>query len=177
MNLNDMIEKVKPWVKPALIGLLGIILFFRPTSIAAALAGVVGYLIALLGAGLLISFFFGSNKAYYKLIAAVILLPLGYSVIRDPMSLVNRLAQIVGVLVLLQSLRTYFEQGTLHSKPFSIVSCVVGVVLLLMPGTVSRLVFFLCGVVLLAIAAGMVMDVKKYGTSSTGGDDEIIDAR
>lgn len=176
MKQNQIFNEVKPWLKPGLTVLLGLILMIRPASIAAVLAGAVGYLLALVGAWLLLSFFFGSDKSYIKLIAAVILLPIGYSVIQDPMTLVSRITRFVGVILLLQSLRSYFEQSSPYRKPFSVATCIIGLVLLVMPGTVSRLVFVACGVVLLIIGAGMVLEVKKY-SAPTGADDDIIDAR
>ena len=52
-----------------------------------------------------------------------------------------------------------------------------GVVLVLSPMTASRLMFALCGIVLIAVGAGLIWDRFRYRKLDSGDDDpNIIDA-
>lgn len=175
MQLKKVYDTLRPWLKPGLTCLLALVLICRPTSITALLAGIIGYLLALIGCGLLVYYFFSHRpRRFIHLIAAIILIIMGYSVIQNPLSLVNRMTRFIGVIVLLHAARGYLDREIPHSTPFSTASCVVGVVLLVMPGAVSRLVVTICGFVLLAIGIGMLLDQKNAPTSFS--EDNIIDA-
>ena len=58
----------------------------------------------------------------------------------------------------------------------SILTAVLGLVLILMPMTASRMVFSLCGVVILAVGGGML--AERVWEKKNGEDDDpnIIDA-
>lgn len=170
-------QSLKFWIKPALTCALGLVLLFRPGSLTAAIARAVGILLALVGCGKLIGVFFGSNKKFDFLTVAgsIILILLGFSVIKNPVGLESRLVRLIGILLVLQGIRNFVDGLAPHSSVTAILSCVVGGVLILMPVTASRLVVMACGIVVLLIGIGMIADGLKSGGS--GGNDNIIDAR
>lgn len=168
---------IRPWLKPALTCVLGLILIFKPGSLTTSIAWAVGVLIALVGAGKLVAFFYAPRKDFLRLCGAVILLVLGFSIMRNPVSLERQIGLVIGILLLLQGVRGFVSPFAAHEKITSGLCCVVGVFLMVMPLAISRLVVILCGVVVLLIGIGMVADLL---TGSRGGGagspDDIIDA-
>lgn len=174
MNLHELYNRAHPWLKPGLVVLLGLILIFRPDSLTSAIGVAIGLAVAALGCGLLISFFFGHTKDGLRLAGAIILMVLGFAVIKNPLSLTSQLGRFAGILLVLQSVRELSGELTLRSKGMSIVSGVVGLVLMLIPVTSSRLVISGCGIVVALMGVGMILEQRKV--SRRVDKDEIIDA-
>lgn len=167
---------IRPWLKPVLTCVLGLCLIFKPGSLTASIAVAVGVLIALVGAGKLVSFF-GTRQDFLGLCGAVILLVVGFAIIKNPVSLERQVGRIIGIVLLLQGIRGYTSPYAAHEKVTAILSCVAGSFLLVMPLAVSRLAAVICGVVVLLIGLGMVLDLLagNRGSRNSGGPD-IIDA-
>ena len=64
-----------------------------------------------------------------------------------------------------------------HEKTTSIACCVMGVLLMLLPLTLSRLVVVICGIVVLLIGIGMVVDLLTGSRSGGSDTPDIIDAQ
>lgn len=168
---------IRPWLKPVLTCVLGLILIFRPGSLTTTIAWVVGVLIALAGAWKLVSFFFGDRrKDFLQLLGAVVLLVVGFSIIGQPVKLERQFGLIIGVILLLQGIRGFVSPFAAHEKVTSILCCVMGVLLMFLPLVVSRLAVILCGVVVLLIGVGMILDLLMWNRFTGGNDDNIIDA-
>ena len=170
---------IRPWLKPALICILGLILIFKPGSLTTSIAWAVGFLIALVGAGKLVSFFCDPSpqKDFLRLCGAIILLVLGFSIMKKPVSLERQIGLVIGIVLLLQGIRGFVNPYAAHEKVTSILCCVMGVFLMVLPLAISRLAVIICGVVVLLIGIGMVIDLLtgNQGGSDSGGPD-IIDA-
>lgn len=168
---------IRPWLKPALTCILGLCLIFKPGSLTGSIAVAVGFLLALAGAGKLVSFFSGSRKDFLGLCGAIILLVVGFAIIKNPVSLERQVGRIIGIVLLLQGIRGYTSPYAPHEKITAILSCVAGSFLIVMPLAVSRLAVVICGIVVLLIGIGMVIDLltgNRGGHDS--GDPDIIDA-
>lgn len=170
---------IRPWVKPALTCVLGLVLICNPGSLTATIARLIGIVIALVGIGKLVGFFreMQLKKDYWGLAGAVILLVLGFSILRDPVSLEKQAVRLIGILLIMQAIRGYTDPLAAHDQVTSTLLTIAGAVLLLMPLAVSRFVVVLCGIVVLLIGIGNVLDLAKGRTHPTGSDDDIIDAR
>ena len=170
---------IRPWLKPALTCILGLILIFKPGSLTTSIAWAVGFLIALVGAGKLVSFFCDPSpqKDFLRLCGAIILLVLGLSIMKKPVSLERQIGLVIGIVLLLQGIRGFVNTYAAHEKVTSILCCVMGVFLMVLPLAISRLAVIICGVVVLLIGIGMVIDLLtgNQGGSDSGGPD-IIDA-
>lgn len=176
MLQSKLLMFVKTWWKPVLTILLGIILLFRPDSVTSVIASAVGFAVALAGIAMLLSFFFGTHRDGLRLAGGVILMVLGFSVMRTPLSLASQLGRFVGILLVLKSVRELTGEVTLRSKSMAVISGIAGLVLMLVPMTSSRLVVSGCGLVVLAVGIGMALD--KWNTlrkASKPGKDAIID--
>ena len=150
----------RPWLKPALTVLLGLLLIFRPGSITNSIALCAGIILALFG--------------------AIVLLLIGFAIIRNPVSLEKQVVRVIGILLLLEGIRGYTDITVMRERVTSTALCVAGVVLTLMPVTVARLVIVLCGIVVLLIGIGMVVGLLRgdgRDSGCTGGNGEVIDAR
>ena len=170
---------IRPWLKPALTCILGLILIFKPGSLTTSIAWAVGFLIALVGAGKLVSFFCDPSpqKDFLRLCGAIILLVLGFSIMKKPVSLERQIGLVIGIVLLLQGIRGFVNPYAAHEKVTSILCCVMGVFLMVLPLAISRLAVIICGVVVLLIGIGMVIDLLtgNQGGSDSGGPD-IIEA-
>lgn len=167
---------IRPWLKPVLTCVLGLCLIFRPGSLTTSIAWVVGIVIALVGAGKIVAFFTDSavQRDFLRLCGGVILLLLGFSIMRRPVNLEQQVVRIIGIVLLLQGIRGYVSPYAAHEKVTSIFSCIAGVILIMMPLAVSRLAVVICGIVVLLIGIGMVIDLL---TGNHNGDEpDIIDA-
>lgn len=170
---------LQAWLKPVLTCVLGLVLIFRPGSLTTSIAWVVGVLIALVGAGKLVNFFFpaGSGKDYLRLIGGILLLVVGFSIMGNPVRLERQFGLIIGILLLLQGIRGFVSPFAAHEKATSIACCVMGVLLMFLPLIVSRLAVILCGVVVLLIGIGMVIDLLMWDKFTGGSGDNIVDER
>ncbi|MGM9604903.1 MAG: DUF308 domain-containing protein [Faecousia sp.] len=169
---------IRLWLKPVLTCILGLILIFRPGSLTTSIAWAVGVLIALVGAGKLVAFFRDPRKDILRLCGAVILLVLGFSIMRNPVSLERQIGLVIGIVLLLQGIRGFVSPFAAHEKITSGLCCAMGVLLMVLPLTISRLAVILCGVVVLLIGIGMVADLLTGSRSGgAGSPDDIIDAR
>lgn len=175
MNLFDIWEKSKPWLKPGLTVLLGLILLFRPDSITGAIGTVFGFAVALVGCAMLVSFFFGHTRDGLRLAGAIILMVLGFSIIQRPLALTSQIGRFIGILLMLQSVRQLTGEVTVRSKSMSVVSGIVGLVLMLVPVSSSRLLISGCGLVVLLVGLGLMLD--KWKSDKHPPKDDIIDAQ
>ena len=170
---------IRPWLKPVLTCILGLVLIFRPGSLTTSIAWAVGVLIALVGAGKIINFFFPSipRRDFFQLCGGIILLVVGFAIMGNPVRLEKQFGLIIGIVLLLQGIRGFANPYALHEKATSIACCVMGVLLMLLPLTLSRLVVVICGIVVLLIGIGMVVDLLT-GNRNDGPDiPDIIDAQ
>lgn len=176
MNYPKNIDQIQPWIKPCLTVLLGLILIFRPDSVTSVIGSIIGLVILAVGTVLLISFFRGYHKDGLRLAAAVILMVLGLSVVRSPLSLVSQLGRFIGILLVLQSVRELIGEVPMGNKLTCIVTGIAGAVLMLVPMSGSRLVLAVCGIAVLGAGIGML--TMTYRLQRTGGPKErIIDER
>lgn len=172
---------IRPWLKPGATCILGLILIFKPSSLTFAICRIVGFIIALVGAGKLVNWVSSSGQdsgkgRFWKLAMGIILLVLGFAIIRNPASLEQKAGRLIGLLLLLQAIRGYVDPFAAHERISSTMLCVMGVILLMMPVAISRLVVIVCGIVVLLVGIGMGVDVYRWGNGSGHSGGDIIDA-
>lgn len=176
MNQKNGLDALKPWLKPALTIFLGLVLLLHPDSLTSLIGMAVGFVVALVGCGLLVSFFFGNTKDGLRLAAAIILMILGFAVVKNPLSLASQLGRFIGILLVLQSVRELTGEITLRSKTLSVITGIVGLVLMLVPMATSRLLVSGCGIVVLVMGIGMLAEAIRQNKNG-GPMDDIIDAQ
>ena len=178
MKKQDILSLVKLLLVPCLLILLGLILVVNPDAASAMISAVLGYGLIACGVVCGIIAVFSSRGKIGKGVFAVLLAAAGGWLVRNPLILAAWAGRFLGVLILLNSLPDLiqaYKQG--RGILFQLISALIGVVLILLPMTTSRLVFTLCGVVVLIIGALMFFDrIRGRRWLKAGEDPDIIDA-
>ena len=178
MKKQDILPLLKLLSVPAFLILLGLLLIADPHVISAVIAGIVGYILitgAVIGA---VATMFAPRGKLGKALFSVVLGMFGIWLVENPLALAAGFSRFIGILILINSLPDLIcacQQGRSILLPgFSLLA---GVVMLLLPVTVSRLVFTICGAVVLLIGVMMAADRIRSRRWLTAGDDpNIIDA-
>lgn len=176
MKKQEILSYIRLFLAPVLVMLLGLILIINPDSATALISKTLGTIIILIGVGFGISAIFEKKGRTPKAIAAVVLAVAGGWLVNNPLALAAWIGRFIGVLLIIDGVQDIMELRR-FGKTFlmSLIITVVGAVLVLMPLTTSRLVFTLCGVVVLVIGAAMLLDrLKSRPRLKSAGD--IIDA-
>ena len=117
----------------------------------------------------------------YPLITPVVLILLGLVLMFSPDSASALIAKVlgwgvIGILLLLRGGRDLFQSVSRGGKILAAIVAVLGIVLIVLPMTTSRVVFSLCGVVLLIVGIAMLAERLRERRYLDGGDSNIIDA-
>ena len=163
------------WAPAALI-LLGAVLLFNPDSASAFISKLLGWALIAVGIGFGIAAIADKNGRTGKAIAAVALAVVGGWLTKNPLALAAWVGRIVGILLVIDGVQDMIQlknQGQRFLLP--LIVSVVGAVLILLPLTTTRLVFSLCGIVVLVLGIVMLLDRLKDCKKLNSGDD-IIDA-
>lgn len=176
MKKQEILSYIRLFLAPVLVMLLGLILIINPDSATALISKIMGSIIILIGVGFGISAIFEKKGSTAKAIAAVVMAVAGGWLVNNPLALAAWIGRFIGVLLVIDGLQDIQELRR-FGKTFlmPLIVAIMGVVLILMPMTTSRLVFTLCGVVVLVIGAAMLLDrLKGRPRLKSAGD--IIDA-
>ena len=178
MKKHDILSLIYQLASPVLLILLGVILLFNPDSASAMIARFLGWILTLAGIGIGISAIIDRSSAVSKGIMAVGCVCIGGWLLANPLMLAAGIGRLLGILLALRGIRDVFQSRNRgHGQILAIVTAVAGVVLTVLPLTTSRLVFSVCGVVILLIGIAMLIDRLKDRRYLTEGDDpNIIDA-
>ena len=176
MKKEDILSYIRLFLAPVLVMLLGLILIINPDSATALISRILGGIIILIAIGTGISAIFNSRGRTAKAITSVVMAIVGGWLMNNPLALAAWLGRFIGVLLVIDGLQDIGELRR-FGKSFllPLIVAIVGVVLILMPMTTSRLVFTLCGVAVLIIGAAMLLDRLKAKPRLKSSSD-IIDA-
>lgn len=178
MKKQDILSMLRLLLVPLLLILLGLILVVNPDAASALIAKILGYVLILGAIVTGIAAIAGQTGKAGKGIVAVALAIVGGWLVTHPLMLAAWIGRFVGVLILINSIPDLVyahKQG--RNILFDAIAALVGAVLILLPMTASRLVFFLCGAAVLVIGAVMALDRLRFRRYLTDGDDpNIIDA-
>jgi len=176
MKKEDIISYIRLFLPPVLVMLLGLILIFNPDSATALISKLLGGVIILIGIGSGVSAIFSKKGRGAKAITAVVMAIVGGWLVNNPLALAQWISRFIGVLLVINGIQDIGELRR-FGKTFlmPLILTVVGAVLILMPMTTSRLVFTLCGIVVLILGTAMLLDrLKSKPRLKTSGD--IVDA-
>ena len=175
MKKEEISSYIRLFLAPVLVMVLGLILVINPDSATAFVSKILGTVIILIGIGFGVSAIFEKRGRSAKAITAVVMAIVGGWLVKNPLALAAWLGRFIGVLLVIDGLQ---DMGELRrcGKRFllPLVVTVLGAVLILMPMTTSRLVFTLCGVVVLIMGAVMLLD--RFRTKPKLKDSNIVDA-
>lgn len=159
---------------PVALMVLGLILFFVPDTGSILLSKILGWGLTLAGIFCLVWGIL--SRDWRKLIAWLVLVSVGGTLLAKPLALAAFVGRILGVVVAFRGIVEWTQSATRQGKLLCIVVTLVGVVLILMPMSASRLVFAACGLVL-AICGGMMLAQRlRQHRYLPKNRDDIIDA-
>lgn len=163
-------EAVNRFGMPATMILLGLILLLVPDSASMIIAYLIGGILTLGG----IVFAIGAllDRNFSKGFWALVCLGLGSMLAGNPLLLARNLGRFLGILLAVEG-GDCLRKG---NRIFGTVILVTAVALILSPMALSRLVFSLCGLAVLFIGIGMLVNRIKNQKYLPKGDDNIIDA-
>ena len=164
------------YATPAALIVLGLVLVFCPDTASALIYKVAGWGLMMAGIIVAVAMVVDSSISLSKILTVLILVGLGRWLGTHPLAWAAWGGRIIGVLLLLRGIRDFVQSSLRQGKALSIVTAVLGLVLILMPMTASRLVFSLCGVAILLCGGGMLAERIWERRYLEGDDPNIIDA-
>ena len=178
MKKQDILSLVQLLLVPVLLILLGLILVVNPDTASVLISKLLGYVLTLCAIGAGIAAIFSRTKKAMKVICAVVLAMVGGWLVMHPLWLTAWVSRFLGMLILVNSgMDLIFALKQNRNVIFHAASAAIGVLLILMPMSASRLVFTLCGVAVLVIGGVMFLDrIRGRRWLHEGDDPNIIDA-
>ena len=176
MKKHQITAFLSRFATPAVLILLGLVLVFCPDTSSALISKVAGWGLMMAGVIVAVAMVVDGEWSVSKILTVLVLVGVGRWLMSNPLAWAAWGGRIIGVLLLLRGIRDVTQSVYTQGKVLSIVTAVLGVVLIVLPMTASRLVFSLCGVVILAVGGGML--AERIWEKKNGEDDDpnIIDA-
>lgn len=175
MKKTDIPMFLKLYAMPVLLILLGAILLLNPDSASIVIARVLGWILSVCGVGYGIFALLGGLAGRTgRIVTAVFCLLLGSVLLANPLILARNIGRVLGVMLAVEAGQIFLKDS--GSKMMGILTLVGAVVLVLAPMAASRLVFSLCGLILVCIGVAQLLD--RIRRKKLGGNDkpDIIDA-
>lgn len=177
MKNNRFLDMLYQLASPIAVMLLGALLVINPDSASVLIARIVGWVLTMMGIGCGVSAILDRDHAVRRGITAVLLACMGGTLSARPLLLAAWIGRLIGLLIAARGVRDLLLHGSYgYSRILALITTAVGALLVVLPMTTSRLVFSLCGLVVLFIGIGMLLDRLKSRKRLSKGDDNIIDA-
>ena len=174
MNTSKLSSWFNRFGMPVTMIAFGLILLFSPDTASILISKLVGWLLTTGGIVCgIYAVFCWPVKRVSRILTAVICLGIGALLLARPLLLAENVGRFLAVLLAIeggQSLRS-------QRKLTAIVLFIAALILIFAPMTVSRLVFSLCGLAVLAMGVFLLLDRLKHRDYLDEPDDpNIIDA-
>lgn len=178
MNRNGLLETLQLFLAPGCLILLGLVLVVSPDSASALIARCLGWLLALIGAGCGLAALASPYGRAGKIFAAIVLAVAGGTLVKNPLILAAWIGRFIGILLLVNGISDFSAIRRLGMGPgFSLVTAILGLVLIVLPMTASRLLFRLVGLAVAGVGIAMLITRLKGRRYLNEPDDpNIIDA-
>lgn len=176
MKKCDIPSLIYQLASPVALILLGLILVISPDSATVLLSRLVGWAVFLTGVGFGIAAIVSRGQNAGKIAGAIVCLALGSFLLANPYFIAAWIGRFLGLLLILRGVRDFLQSTRQGGKILSLITAVLGLILLVLPMTTSRLVFSLCGIVILLVGIAMLLERLRSRRYLNSGDDNIIDA-
>lgn len=176
MKKNSISAFVSRFATPAVLILLGLVLIFCPDTASALISKVAGWGLMMAGIIVAVAMVVDRNWSVSRILTILVLAALGRWLMTHPLAWAAWGGRIIGILLLLRGIRDFTQSAFAQGKVLSVVTAVLGLVLILLPMTASRMVFSLCGVVILVVGGGMLAERIWEKKNWEDDDPNIIDA-
>lgn len=158
-NKKDWRLLVEMFVTPVLLVLLGIILILSPDSATVMVTKVMGWILVAIGASFGFAGAITKRGLFFKILTCFACVFLGGFLLRNPLALAAGLGRAAGLFLLVRGAQDTVDAFRWHhGLPMAVVTILVGVVLIALPLTTSRLVMMLLGGVVLFMGVAVFAD-------------------
>ena len=176
MKKTDFWNLLYELASPLALILAGLILVFCPDAATVLLSRLLGWILTLAGIGFGIGALVNRCKAVSRGITSVGLVCIGGYLSANPLLLAAFAGKLMGILILLRGIRELFlARNRGYGQILSGIVIAAGALLVLLPMTSSRILFFGCGLVILAVGVWMLIQ-KLRNRRFPPGRPDIIDA-
>ena len=176
MQKDKFLQMTRLLLTPLVMVLLGLLLLLRPDSASALVGRVIGWILVVIGGGLLLDCFLIQDAMAGRILFAAVTLAMGVWLLRNPLRLAATVGRIAGLLILIRAVQDIVNASKWKcGMRYAIISALIGAVLIVLPMTTSRLVMGLLGLVVMVLGALMAWDRLKLGKLLPDGDNGIID--
>ena len=178
-NLSSFLYRI---AGPAALMIMGLILLLNPDSLSALISTVLGWALLLAGVGFLAAAVLNRFGTLSSVVGGLVCFSLGGWLLRHPLVLAAGIGRIAGILLIIRGAQEWFDSRLPQGRLLAAISVVLGILLVVLPMTASRVVFSLCGlgvltkdqaVMLGAVgpmlrASGVSYDVRMTGYAAYG---------
>lgn len=182
MKKMDIVQLVNTCGGPLLVMVLGAILLIHPDSATVLITKLLGWVLVICAGGCGANALLGPKmKRSARLFCALGFLWSGIWLLNHPLVLARLLGRVLGLILLahggsglyddIKAKRLQLTLGNVLSAG----SAVLGIVLVLLPMTTTRLLFSLVGIVMLALGLGEIYHRLNRREELPAGDPNIID--
>lgn len=177
MKKNKLLSIVYQFASPVALIVLGAVLLLFPDSASVLVAKVLGWAMVIAGVVFAVSAIVSPGGTAGKVICAVVCLAVGGWLVKNPLVLAKGVGRFVGILLAIRGIQDLFQSVSAQGKLLALVTAAMGVILVLLPMTTSRVVFSICGLMVLLIGIAMFVDrIRRRRLMDPGDDPNIIDA-
>lgn len=176
MKNEKWTDIISTFLVPGLLALLGLSLLIDPNWATALVSKILGW--ALIAGGVICAIVTITGwpvNRITRVVVTVLLLGVGIYLSKNPLALAANIGKIIGIFLVIQG-----GSGLLDArgaKAMSGITLAAGIFLLLFPLTLSKLVFRICGAVLLVLSVSNILARLRAGKALRASDDpNIIDA-
>ena len=175
MKKKDVQSMVRLMLTPVLMVILGIVLVVRPDSASALVGKVLGWVLLVVGIGLLVESIAVKELTTSRILFVVVAAALG--LVRNPLRLAAALGRVAGLLILVRAVQDIINAARWKcGMKYALLSAIIGGLLILLPMTTSRAVWVIVGLLVIAVGVLMAIDRLKPG-KLLGDGGNIIDAQ
>ena len=176
MGYRSFFDGLRRVLTPILLLVLGLILTFSPMSGPAFFMRTLGWIIAVGGIFYGLSAIVFPLDRPFRIIVGVIVVLTGSWILRHPVAAAGWLGRLIGILLILQGIQgAVYLRSHMGSFVFPIGAIILGVVLVLLPVHVSRVVFRVIGI-LVTVLGGVMLADRLKDEDPPRDDPDIIDA-
>lgn len=178
MNKTEVQTLIKLLITPVILMILGLVLIFCPDSAAALLVRILGWILVVVSIGFGVAALAVPGYLVSKVLGAVLFALAGIWMIANPLALAAWVGRLAGILLMIQGIQDLlYLRCRIGSVLLPVLTTVLGVVLVLLPMTTSRLVFVCIGIAILVTGLLMTLErVRGWKQFREPEDPNIIDA-
>ncbi len=177
MNRNRFISLLESYISPVLLTAAGLVMLFCPDSASALVSDILSWGLIIAGVCLVLGIIISQEyTSVFNWIRAAGCIGLGGFFLSDPLLLAQLIGQVLGLLILVQGISSIRMSYSDFGKILSVITIIIGIVLVVAPMSLSRLVMRILAVVMIVVGAAEIVDrifVRKLHKSD---NTDIIDA-